>query len=490
MTENKLLNKIKEGYGKYESAIKKFVYTDFYLILVCACVFVGWVSKCAPLGITLAVGLACITLLGADDILPLTVNLFSAVLLVYSYNFSDYTYLWPLAFPLGICLIVFMIKNGRHKFRPGKMLLPLMVVAYVMLIGGCGYAIKDDFIRAFPDFLLLGLGVPIFYILYNHFLKRDPQRDIPLYFSKTMMYIGLVMCFQLLTVIILSKKPITSWHDNVWDVGWSNRNGLATYMIFTCGMTAYLSTRYRQGWIYLAIGLFQYVCLIMTFSRGAIIFGVISGILVFIFTIVKAPNKKIHILYISFIALACLIIYVIFHKDINEMIKALIGRGIGDSGRIKLFKEAWELFKAHPIFGVGKGYVGAGTPTNEIGIYWFHSTFFQVIASMGIVGLMAYVYYYWARLKILFSNIKNSFNLFVFAVWIGFEGYSMINTGTFVAYPCMALVITMTLLLERTQTDFSGYVTPYNCSTPLGAKIASAGGLKAYKANKKNSLSK
>jgi len=54
----------------------------------------------------------------------------------------------------------------------------------------------------------------------------------------------------------------------------------------------------------------------------------------------------------------------------------------------------------------------------------------------------------------------------------------------------MALVITMTLLLERTQTDFSGYVTPYNCSTPLGAKIASAGGLKAYKANKKNSLAK
>ena len=92
------------------------------------------------------------------------------------------------------------------------------------------------------------------------------------------------------------------------------------------------------------------------------------------------------------------------------MIKALIGRGMGDSGRIKLFKEAWELFKAHPIFGVGKGYVGTGTPTNEIGIYWFHSTFFQVIASMGIVGLMAYVYYYWARLKILFSNIKNSFN--------------------------------------------------------------------------------
>ncbi|MDE5654450.1 MAG: hypothetical protein K2I46_02460, partial [Clostridia bacterium] len=81
------------------------------------------------------------------------------------------------------------------------------------------------------------------------------------------------------------------------------------------------------------------------------------------------------------------------------------------------------------------------------------------------------IYFYAVRLKILFKNIKNSFNLFCLAVFIGFEGYSLINTGTFVAFPCMALVITMTLLLERTQDDFSGFVTPYNYSTPWGDKI-------------------
>ncbi|MDE7216134.1 MAG: O-antigen ligase family protein [Clostridia bacterium] len=490
MTENKFLNYIKSGYRHYENAIKKFVYTDYYLILLCVCVFFGWYFKCAPFGITAAVVLACITLLGADDILPLTVNLFTAVLLVYSYNFADYTYLWPLAIPLAICLAVFMIKNGRHKFHTGKMLIPLMAVAYAMLIGGSGYTTKQEFFNALPDFVLLGLGVPAVYTLYNHFLKRDENRDIPLYFSKTMMYIGLVMCLQLLVVIIKSKQPVCEWYDIVWDVGWANRNGLATYMIFTAGMTTYLSTRYRQGWVFLAIGLFQYLCLIMTFSRGAIIFGVISGIAAFAFTLIKAPNKKLHILYIAFIALACLIIYVVLHKDINAMLSALLNRGMGDSGRFDLYIEAWELFKANPIFGVGKGYVGTGTPTNEIGIYWFHSTFFQVIACMGIIGLIAYVYYYWARLKILFSNINRSFNLFVLAVWIGFEGYSLINTGTFVAYPCMALVITMTLLLERTQKDFSGYVTPYNCVTPFGKKIAQAGGYKAYKKIKRDKIEK
>ena len=153
------------------------------------------------------------------------------------------------------------------------------------------------------------------------------------------------------------------------------------------------------------------------------------------------------------------------------MVLSLIKRGMGSSGRTELFKEAWGLFKAHPIFGVGKGYMGPNTPPSAIGVYFFHSTFFQVIACMGIVGLAAYAYFYIIRFKILFKNIKHSFNLFCLALLIGFEGYSLLDTGTFIAYPFMALIVIITLLLERVQTDFSGYVTPYNYSTPWGAKI-------------------
>ncbi|MDE7071673.1 MAG: O-antigen ligase family protein [Clostridia bacterium] len=471
MTNAITLEKIKTGFNNYQSFIKKFVYTDFYLALVCLVVFLGWVTKCAPLGITGAVILACLALLGADDILPFTVNIFSTVLLVYSYDFSDYTKMWPLAFPLGICLVIFIIKNGRHKFTLGKMFFPLLAVAYALFLGGVGTLIKQDFIRALPDSIMLGLGVPAIYLIYNHFLKRDKRRDVPMYFGKTMMYIGLVMCIQLIIVIIQKNKPLHQWHEIVWNVGWANRNGLATYLIFTAGMTMYLSTRYRQGWIFLGLSIFQYGCLIMTFSRGGIIFGGISGVVALIFSIIKAPNKKLHLLYIATAVLVVLILYLCLMKEVNTMLASLVDRGFGTSNRNKLYEEAWELFKAHPLFGVGKGYKGDLTPTSEIGIYWFHSTFFQVIACMGVMGLVAYIYFYAVRIKILFKNIKNTFNLFCLAVFIGFEGYSLINTGTFVAFPYMALVITMTLLLERTQDDYSGYVTPYNYSTPWGDKI-------------------
>ncbi len=65
MTNAITLEKIKTGYNNYQSFIKKFVYTDFYLALVCLVVFIGWVTKCAPLGITGAVILACLALLDA-----------------------------------------------------------------------------------------------------------------------------------------------------------------------------------------------------------------------------------------------------------------------------------------------------------------------------------------------------------------------------------------------------------------------------------------
>ena len=471
MTQAKT-SKLTTKLGEFKSLVNKnFLYTDFYLALVSIVVFIGWISQSTPVAFTGAIILACFTLLVADDILPLTINLFSACLLLHSAKFDDYTYMWPLAIPLAICLVYFLIKNGRHKFTCGKLFFPLLAVAYALLLGGVGTIIKQDFLRVLPDFFLLGLGVPAIYVLYNHYLKRDPQRDIPLYFAKAMMYIGLIMSLQLIITIAKSHYPISEWNSHVWNVGWAKRNGLATYMIFGAGMTMYLSTRYRQGWIFLMLSVLQYACLILTFSRGGILFGILSGFVALVFTIIKAPNKKLHLLYIAVIVLIGLIIYLCLMKQINTMVSALLGRGFGTSNRNKLYEEAWELFKAHPIFGVGRGYLGDNTPASPIGTYWFHSTFFQVIACMGIVGLAIYVYYYVVRFAIVFKNIKNTFNLFCLAVFVGFEGYSLINTGTFIAYPDMAAAIVMTLIMERVQEDSKGYVTPYNYSTPWGGLI-------------------
>lgn len=231
-------------------------------------------------------------------------------------------------------------------------------------------------------------------------------------------------------------------------------------------MCLYLATRYKHtGWIYILIGIAQYACLIMTFSRGGILFGAIGGVVGLILLIVKAPSKKRMLITIGVIVLAIAVFAVIFRDKISDMLESLMSRGTGLSGRDKLYEEAWELFLEHPILGVGMGYVGTGPSSlTTMQMYLFHSTFYQVVACMGIVGLACYLYYYGARLFILFRGIKHKFNLFILVAWIGFEGYSMVDTGTMVPFPNMMLVIVTMLLLEILPRDnrFEGSPDKYN----------------------------
>lgn len=438
----------KRFYAKYTQFIQKFVYTDYYLMIVAALLFIGWVTKCIPFGLTALIVVSCLVLIGSNDILPLTINIFGAALIIYTDDISQLLFMWPMLLPLIPSFAVFIVRNVKHKFQLGKMFYPQLAVALVLLLGGAGAVSAAGYARALPTALVLGVGVLAVYLLYNHFLKKDSGCDIQTYFAKTMMYIGIVVALELIATIISSHMPVAQWAKSYWEVGWGNRNNIATYLIITAGLTLYLSTKYKQGWIYLIIGMIQYLCIVLSFSRGGIIFGGISGVVALVFAIVKSPDKKRMLISTGAIVAIVLILYFIFMNKVNAMLSSLLSRGMGTSGRTELYLEAWELFKALPVLGGGLGYSGNNFDMSVSDMYYFHSTVLQVLASMGIVGAAAYAYYYAIRVKLLFKNIKKSFNLFVLAVWIGFEGYCIIDAGTFVPYPNMVLIIIMTLLLE------------------------------------------
>lgn len=444
-----LTSRFKQGFARYENFIRKFVYTDYYLLLVTAVTVIGWVTKCAPFGIATLSLIACLVLLGSDDILPLTINIFGAVLVIYTDNVGEMIYMWPALLPMAPCMIIFLIRNFRHKFKLGKMFFPQVAVTVALLMGGIGTVAAKDYMRALPMALVLGLGVLAVYVLYNHFLKRDGEHDIRLYFAKVMVYLGIVISLELVTTIARSDIPFESWSIVSWNLGWGNRNNVATYLILTAGLSLYLSSQYRCGWAYFAIGVVQYVCIVLTFSRGGIIFGGISGIIAVVLTMFYSKNKREHFISVAVILAVALALSLIFMKEINDVISALVARGFGTSGRTDLYKEAVLRFKEHPIFGVGMGYVGNNFDINTMGTYWFHSTVYQVLASMGIMGVLAYGYYYSMRFYIALKDIKNPFNLFILAVWVGFEGYCLIDAGTFVPYPNMMLIIVMALLTEN-----------------------------------------
>ena len=91
------------------------------------------------------------------------------------------------------------------------------------------------------------------------------------------------------------------------------------------------------------------------------------------------------------------------------------------------------------------GYLGY-RGTNSI-IYLFHSTLFQTIGMLGAVGIVVMIYVYVMRYFTVLRK-KDSFNLFLFIGLVGFEGYSMIDTGTFNSIPFLVMLAVLMAATE------------------------------------------
>lgn len=459
------MQKARELFRSFEERAQKFLYSDVYILLVLAIVFIAWVTQNATFGFVALILVSCFALVFADDILPLTVNIFSAVLMIYTDTVAEFAYMWPSFIPLALAIVWFIVRNvrGKKRFVMGKMFFPQIAVSFALLIGGVGVVEGSNYLDSLPICLALGLGVLLVYLLYANFTKADSTVIIPEYFAKVLMYIGVVICVQLMVAIIRADVPVDEWGDAYWNFGWGNRNNVATYLVITAPMALYLSTRKGFPIIYYIISAFQYVCLVMTLSRGGILFGVIGAVVGIVLSVVKAKDRKKSAISLA-VTIAILVVVIgICHDWAKGLVTSLMDRVTEKddvtSGRSDLYKEAWQIFKDHPFLGGGMGHVGdnAGMK-NEMGLYWFHSTLFQILGCMGLVGVLCYGYLYATKIYLLIKKHKSVFALFIMVVWIGFEGYSMIDTGTFTPYPNAMLIMVTTFLLELVDDKNEGCV--------------------------------
>lgn len=457
-TKNKLnLEKAKRGFKLVEEFVNKAIYTDYYIWTILAIVFIGWVTKCAPFGFVALILVSSFVLVFSRDILPLFANIFGAILMIYTDKVDEFLYLWPVFIPLGIAIVVFIVRNVLYKkqlgdkFRLGKLFFPQVAVSVALMLGGVGVVSGEGYVAALPHTLVLGVGLLAVYMLARNFISTEGDVDRATFLAKILAYLGVVISLELIVVIARSGLAPSEWVRGNWFVGWGNRNNISTYLLFTAPMCLYLSTKYKWGGIaYLLLAVLQYISLIMTFSRGGILFGFVALVVGIAFAIYKAKDRKIQLIFLASVVGLLLVLYLAFMGKVNDAIKSLLSRGTGLSDRDLLWIEAWDLFKAHPFQGVGFGYMGSmqSIVHEAIGIYYFHSTLFQILACMGILGVFAYGYSYAMKGILIFKNPRNTFNLFLIVVLIGFEGYSMIDTGTMIPFPYMMLMTIIMCVVE------------------------------------------
>lgn len=435
----------------------KFFYSSLYLGCLAVLIYLSWILNNPVIGLATISVFGTITLIFSEDITPTMALLVMACCIFATDDIGGYVIYVLVLIPLIIAIGLHFVLYPR-KLKLGKMFFPQLAVSIVLILAGVGTIAIKNYFSTFFYCILLGLVILIFYVLYYTYYTNE-KVDKQKYFAKILFWFGLLMCAQIIGHYIKNAIPVRDFGKEWIHLGWGIDNNVATLLLLTAPFTFYLATKEQKlTWLYTFFGLLQYAVIVLTFSRGGILFAILTAPFVIGITAKKASKKQVLVPIVICFAMAMLV-YFQYFDTINNMVSSMF-KGISDgsgefsANRNLLYKEALDVFAKFPINGAGMGYAGNNFDTNVVGFYWFHSTFFQIIASMGLIGLTGYLYFYIIRYKIIVRNaVKNLFGMFSLLAMIGFELYSMIDTGTFIPVPIMILTMLITLINERQRKD-------------------------------------
>ena len=450
----------REKFDKFLTLVRKFAISKYFMILCVglACLVVTLHIEVG--GAVMFLLIESILLLFCRDIMVTTLPfMLTCVFLCKMYDsFSTFIKLWPVAIGF-ILVLIFHFIVYRKKIVFGKLFWGILAVSIATTAGGlfAKGAFKNIDGSGIFYIVALGFGMLFIYILLSSHINTDKDYDIAEKFAYIMMLTGIFAVFVVLQHYMtlfsrFAKDPMSLINDpRFFYVQW--KNNISTFLMICMPFPFYLSFKkshhsstFHRYWM----GVLMFVALLLAQSRGGMLFGSIEFVIciITIIFIDKQSRRK------NLIAMfAMVLIAVVFLLSASDLIAVYLQKMNVDSGEVrwKLYKDAWENFKHHPIFGVGLCYSGnqAATWVPKTGaINWYQNSILQVLASFGVVGAIAYAFQFYCRIKVLL-RCYTKFNYTVFLSYLGLGMMSLVNPGLFSPIPYLFILTMMFVIVEK-----------------------------------------
>jgi O-antigen ligase len=178
-------------------------------------------------------------------------------------------------------------------------------------------------------------------------------------------------------------------------------NSYAGYLLLawpSAMVAAYLEQRAWLRWLYLAAGLFLAVTLVLTYSRASwVAFAVqiitVAAYLAWQFTRQHFTARQ---LGWGIAALGGLVLTLLALPPVRAVLPTLLNfQDYSMQGRLRFWQAALEIFRDHPLFGVGLGNFAYVYPQYQRDYIYYsvdpHSWVLQLAAELGLVGVLAVV---------------------------------------------------------------------------------------------------
>ena len=435
--------------------IDDFLYTSYYPIAIGLIAVISYILNVQLLGIALFILVGCYVLVSRRDCTPIL-----PILSFFIFNIRDLDVTGSLAFylilsPDLVCLIIHFIKFPLKTFNVGKLFLPLCAVSIALLLSGLLSPYASGWANGLLYTIPIGPVMLIIYLYFANYLAYPEKFDLKKYFSVILVVLGFIVAIEFSYNYYFSKVLADKTY-NFAELGWGNVNSVGAMLLLAIPATCYLFSKKGNLPFYVGTVLFFYYTIYLTGSDGSL--GISLAFLPFLayFVYVKMQDKKSKklfniLIFIVAVGAFLALLVLCFIDKFNVIIDFLTEKISGESGRSKLYRDAWRIFLENPLFGAGFGYYNHNVyfPPDPTRLFNFHSTLFQVIGGLGIVGFLAYVYLYYNRLSILMAK-GTAFNLFVTASFLMFACYGFIDTLEFSATPGMIILILLFLVTEFT----------------------------------------
>ncbi len=385
---------------------------------------------------------------------PDVVSTFVPFFLLYAFairnknSFDEYMgYLWCL--PLVVFAILFHIIAYRKVFtaKRGELFIPICATSVVCILGGLGIATPQEYFTGTNIIYSLALG---FFILFVYFIfggvigqGKNGEKPIDERLSK----VFVVLTLFLFCAVI--QYYAAHWEEFIMDpdiLPFQWRNNACTLLMIAMPFCFYMSTK---KFPYIITVLLSYFTIIMTGSRGGLLFGGIELVaLIIYFAVVDKKHRKILLSAAGVIAVAGLVISPKLLYVMRYTLERFTSQG-ENAIRIGLWKRSVTDFLSNPIFGRGLGYMGnRDIHKSSLGtLCWYHSSIPQVIGSFGVAGILAYGYQMFCRLR-MFWKRRSLFSRTIFWSFVGLELMSLVNPGVF-APPFLVILTVLFIFAEN-----------------------------------------
>lgn len=378
---------------------------------------------------------------------------------VFSFSGGGW-YLMVLIAGVLACFVYRLITDpdfGGKKFFTHKrgLLSGMLILSAGYLLSGLGsQQLQNYFGQNLVFSLLQILSVVGLYYLFSGTVRWELAPKA--YLSWTGVCVGFVLLAELLFIYVDTNVIVdgTILRERIY-TGWGHYNNIGVLLAMMIPCPFFLTGKGRHSGVFYISGMLFLVGLIFTCSRGSIICGVVAYVLSYLVSLFHNRYARANVAIHVFTALVAIIVFSLSYGQITRLFSSLIQIGLDPSNRFEIYHEGMKQFLKYPLFGetfFPSEYAPYSWSTAEGFTAFFpprwHNTIVQLLASSGIVGLVAYAVHRVQTVRLFVRNYSGKKIFFALSILVLLSA-SMLDCHMFNIGPVLFYSMTLAFTEQR-----------------------------------------